>query len=153
MIVARHWPRDPDYAERVRTSFARQTALGLIGATIRKVTPGAVEIELPYRADLCQQHGFLHGGIITTIVDSACGYAALSLMAPETGVLAVEFKINLLSPGVGERFIARGQVVRSGRTITVCSGEVVALQGDAEKPIALMQATIMAIRGREGIQD
>ncbi len=153
MTSSEHQPRDPHYAERVRASFARQTALVLIGAAIRDVTPGVVEIELPYRADLCQQHGFLHGGIITTIVDSACGYAALSLMPPETGVLAVEFKINLLSPGLGERFLARGKVVRAGRTITVCSGEVVAFTGDTEKPIALMQATIMAIHGREGVRD
>jgi uncharacterized protein (TIGR00369 family) len=116
-----------------------------IGATLRSVAPGAVEIELPYRADLCQQDGFLHAGIVTTICDSACGYAAYTLMPVGARVLSVEFKINFLAPAVGDRFIARGAVARSGRTVTVCTGEVVALAQDAERVIALMQATMMAV--------
>ena len=107
-----------------------------------------VEIELPFRADLCQQDGFLHAGIVTTIVDSACGYAALTLMAVDARVLSVEFKLNFLAPAVGDRFIARGRVARAGRTITVCTGEVVALTGDAERSIALMQATMMTVYSR-----
>lgn len=119
--------------------------MAAIGASVLSVAPGVVEIELPFRADLCQQDGFLHAGIITTIVDSACGYAALTLMNVDARVLSVEFKINFLAPAVGDRFIARGRVVRAGRTITVCNGEVVALTGDTERSIALMQATMMAV--------
>jgi uncharacterized protein (TIGR00369 family) len=109
------------------------------------VAPGAVEIELPYRADLCQQDGFLHAGIVTTIVDSACGYAAYTLMPAGARVLSVEFKINFLAPAIGDRFIARGMVARAGRTVTVCTGEVVAVSQGAERAIALMQATMMAV--------
>lgn len=119
--------------------------MAAIGASVLSVAPGVVEIELPFRADLCQQDGFLHAGIITTVVDSACGYAALTLMNVDARVLSVEFKINFLAPAVGDRFIARGRVVRAGRTITVCNGEVVALTGDTERSIALMQATMMAV--------
>jgi uncharacterized protein (TIGR00369 family) len=146
-------PRDPSYAERVAASFGRQTVMTTIGATMTRVMPGTVEITLPYRADLCQQHGFLHAGVITTIVDSACGYAALTLLPPEAGVLSVEFKANFLAPAAGERFVARGAVVRSGRTISVCTGEVFAVAGGAEKPIALMQATMMTVTGQGGIRD
>lgn len=146
-------PRDPNYAERVAASFHRQTIMATLGAQLLRVAPGAVEIALPYRADLCQQHGFLHAGVVTTVVDSACGYAALSLMAPEAGVLTVEFKVNFLAPAAGERFVARGAVVRSGRSVSVCTGEVLALGGGAEKQVALMQATVMAVAGQAGISD
>lgn len=136
---------DPNYTERVLVSFRQQTIMAAIGASVLSVAPGAVEIELPFRADLCQQDGFLHAGIVTTIVDSACGYAAYTLMPQDARVLSVEFKINFLAPAVGDRFIARGRVARAGRTITVCTGEVVALTGDTERAIALMQATMMAV--------
>ncbi len=138
-------PPDPHFAERVRASFQQQTVMAAIGASVHSVAAGAVEIELPYRADLCQQDGFLHAGIITTIVDSACGYAAYTLMPDGARVLSIEFKINFLAPAVGDRFIARGTVARAGRTVTVCTGEVVAVSQDSERVIALMQATMMAV--------
>lgn len=138
-------PPDPYFAKHVTTSFRQQTVMSAIGASVLSVAPGVVEIELPFRADLCQQDGFLHAGIVTTIVDSACGYAAHTLMPDGARVLSVEFKINFLAPAVGERFVARGQVVRAGRTITVCAGEVVAYAGGAERVIALMQATMMCV--------
>jgi uncharacterized protein (TIGR00369 family) len=146
-------PLDPHFAERVAASFQRQTVMATLGAHLRQVTPGAVEIVLPYRADLCQQHGFMHAGMLTAVVDSACGYAALSLMPPAVGVLSVEFKVNFLAPAAGELFIARGKVMRSGRSISVCTGEVIALAQGAEKLVALMQATMMAVAGQAGIRD
>ncbi len=139
-----HSPPSPLYA-RVRASFDQQTVMAAIGASLRSVAPGAVEIELPYRADLCQQDGFLHAGIVTTIVDSACGYAAYTLMPDGARVLSVEFKINFLAPAIGDRFIARGTVARAGRTVTVCTGEVTAIAGESERVVALMQATMLAV--------
>jgi uncharacterized protein (TIGR00369 family) len=124
-----------------------------IGAEMTHVTPGAVEIVLPFRADLTQQHGFLHAGIITTIVDSACGYAALSLMPPDTGVLTVEYKVNFLAPAAGERFFARGRVTKPGRTLTVCAGDIFAQQDGHERLIATMLTTMMAIRDRANVSD
>jgi uncharacterized protein (TIGR00369 family) len=141
-------PRDPAFAERVRASFARQTLMTTIGARLTRVTPGEIEIELPFRADLGQQHGFIHGGIVTAIVDTACGYAALSLMEPDAAVLTVEFKLNFVAPARGERLVARGRVSKPGRILTVCLGEVVALTGGEEKPVATMLATMMAVRER-----
>ncbi len=149
-------PQDPDFERRVRASFARQRVMDTIGATIRHVAPGEVEIELPFRDDLTQQHGFLHAGIVGTILDSACGYAALSLMPPDAGVLTIEYKINLIAPASGSRMIAQGHVTKPGRTITVSAGEVYAEQQGQEgqeKLIATMQATIMTIRDRPGITD
>ena len=120
--------------------------MALIGARMLAVAPGRVEIELPFRDDLTQQHGYLHAAAITAIADSACGYAALTMMAPEVDVLSVEFKVNLLAPAAGERFVAVGRVIRSGRTLTVCSGEVHATQGTSRKHICLIQATMIAAR-------
>jgi uncharacterized protein (TIGR00369 family) len=146
--------QDENDAERVRASFERQRAMTLLGAQLTEAGAGRVEIVLPFREDLTQQHGFIHAGIITAIVDSACGYAALSLMPPGVGVLTVEFKVNLLNPAAGERFIARGQVVKPGRTIMVCTGEVVAQREDgSQQTVALMQATMMVIRDRSAIVD
>jgi uncharacterized protein (TIGR00369 family) len=127
--------------------------MATLGASLRQVTPGTVKIVLPYRADLCQQHGFMHAGMLTAVVDSACGYAALSLMPPEVGVLSIEFKVNFLAPAAGELFLARGQVMRSGRSISVCTGEVLAVAQGQEKLVALMQATMMAVAGQDGIRD
>lgn len=141
-------PRDPAFAERVRASFARQTLMTTIGARLTRVAPGEIEIELPFRADLGQQHGFIHGGIVTAIVDTACGYAALSLMEPDAAVLTVEFKLNFVAPARGERLVARGRVSKPGRVLTVCLGEVVALTGDEEKPVATLLGTMMAVRER-----
>jgi uncharacterized protein (TIGR00369 family) len=147
-------PEDPSYAERVRASFGRQQAMALLGAHLRTVDPGQTEIELPFREDLSQQHGFIHAGIVTAIADSACGYAALSLMPPGVGVLTIEFKVNLLNPAEGVRLIARGQVVKPGRTIMVCTSEVTAEREDGVvRTVALMQATMMVVRNRTGIAD
>ncbi len=145
-------PLDPQFEARVRASFARQRAMDTIGATVARVEPGLVEVELPYRADLTQQHGFLHAGIVATILDSACGYAAFSLMAPDVAVLTIEYKINLLRPAQGDRFVARGLVVRAGQTITVCSGNVLAYTGSAEKLVATMLATVFTAPERDGLK-
>lgn len=117
------------------------------------VEPGQVVIELPFRSDLTQQHGFLHAGAVASVADSACGFAALSLMPPDTAVLSVEFKINLMKPAAGTLFRAVGRVARAGHTLTVCSAEVQALHENEKAVIALMQATIMTVRNRESLTD
>ncbi|GAB2674795.1 PaaI family thioesterase [Thalassiella azotivora] len=137
--------RNPDYEADVRASFDRQGLMATLGARLVRVEPGAVEIEVPHRAELTQQQGFLHAGVTTSAVDSACGYAAHTLMVPGSEVLSVEFKINLLAPAVGERLVARGRVVRSGRTITVCQGDAYAVTGDREVHCATMTATMMRV--------
>ena len=149
--MAAFQPRDPDFEARVRGSFARHTLMNTIGARLVKVSPGEVEIELPFRDDLCQQHGFLHGGIVTAIVDVACGYSALSLMSAHAAVLTVEFKVSFLAPAKGERMIARGRVVKPGRTLTVCAGDVVGVTGAEEKVIATMLGTMMAVYERADV--
>ena len=141
-------PRDPDFEAKVRESFGKQTAMQTLGAVINRVAPGEVEIEMPYRADLAQQHGFIHGGIVTAIVDSACGYAAFSLSAPETAVLTVEYKVNFVAPAKGNLLLARGEVVRSGSTVTVCKGDVLACDGREEKLVASMLTTMMLMPNR-----
>jgi len=123
----------------VRESFARQQFLASIGATLARVAPGEVDIELPFRADLVQQSGVLHAGVVTAIADTACGYAALTLMPAGSEVWSVEFKINLLAPAAGRRFVARGRVVRSGRTLTVCTAEV----ATDERVVATMMGTFI----------
>ncbi len=138
-------PPDPDYEKRVRDSFARQGIMSTIGASLLYVRPGEVGIELLVHESLGQQNGYVHVGIVTTIADSACGYAALSLAAPGVDVLSVEFKVNLLSPAAGERLQARGRVVRAGRTITVCAADVFGLVGEQEKHVATMLATIISL--------
>ena len=146
--MARFEPRDLDYEAKVRNSFAKQTAMQTLGAIIGSVEPGEVEIEMSYRADLAQQHGFIHGGIVTAIVDSACGYAALSLSGPETAVLTLEYKVNFVAPAKGQRFLARGQVVRPGATVSVCKGDVLAYDGGEEKLVATMLSTMMLLPDR-----
>lgn len=147
-------PNDPDFAARVRASFGRQRVMELIGAEVTAVEPGMTEIVLPVRDDLTQQHGFVHAGVVTAIADSACGYAALSLMPPGVGVLTVEFKVNLLNPAAGERLVARGHVVKPGRTIMVCTGEVAAERADGTtQTVAMMQATMMVVCDRPAIMD
>jgi uncharacterized protein (TIGR00369 family) len=145
-------PRDPAYEARVRASFARQRAMHTIGASLVRVEPGEVELGLPFRDDLTQQHGFLHAGIVTALVDSACGYAALSLMDAGAAVLSVEYKVNLLAPARGDRMRAIGRVVKPGRTLVVCTGEVLAVASGAESVVTIMQATMMAVRDR-GLSD
>ena len=142
-----HQARNPIYAEEIKQSFAKQTIMGLIGGELMRVEPGVVEISLAYRSDLTQQDGYVHAGIITTIADSACGYAAYSLMPPNSDVLAVEFKVNLLRPAKGESFVARAEVIKSGRTLTVVKADVHALSsGDKRELVAIMQGTMMCLQ-------
>ena len=143
---------DPHFEARVRESFGRQSLMGTLGAELVTVRPGEVEIAAAYRADLTQQHGYLHAGVVAALADTACGYAALTLMPAGRDVLSVEFKLNLLAPAAGERFVARGAVIRSGRTLTVCTAEVVAERGDDRALIAQMQATMIALDPRRGAQ-
>lgn len=147
-----HVPQDPAYEARVRASFERQTFMQTIGAQLVRVAPGEVDVELPAREALTQQHGFLHAGALATVADSACGYAALSLMPAGAAVLSVEFKINLLAPAAGDRVVARGRVIRAGKTVTVCWGEVTAYNGSSERLVATMVATMMTVRDR-GLSD
>lgn len=140
-------PPDANFAARVRASFAKQKLMATIGATLDRVEAGAVAIRLPFRDDLTQQHGFLHAGAIASIADSACGYAALSLMPADAGVLSIEFKINMLSPAKGEAIIARGEVIRAGKKIMVCRADVYSTQSGDEKLVAAMQATMMVAEG------
>ncbi len=142
-------PPDPNYAVRVRASFDKQKLMATMGATLESVSAGAVAIRLPFRDDLTQQHGFLHAGAIASVADSACGYAALSLMPADAGVLSIEFKINMLSPARGDAIVARGEVIRAGRNIMVCRADVYSITGSDEKLVAAMQATMMVAEGRE----
>ncbi len=141
-----------DFEARLRDSFARQPAMALIGASLARVEEGLVEIAMPFRADLTQQHGFLHAGIVSTALDSACGYAAYSLMPPDAAVLTIEFKINLLAPARGESFLFRGEVTKPGRTIIVADGRAYALSDGHAKLIATMTGTMMTVQGRDGLQ-
>src|ERR1051326_4703615 len=141
-----HQASNPKFVDEVQESFARQTIMSLIGGELTRVEPGVVEITLPYRTDLTQQHGYVHAGIITTIADSACGYAAYTLMPPGSDVLAVEFKVNLMRPAKGETFVARAEVVKSGRTLTVVRADVHALTGDQRELVAIMQGTMMRLQ-------
>jgi uncharacterized protein (TIGR00369 family) len=142
-------PANPEFESRVRDSFARQQVMATLGAHLVRVSPGEVDIEMPFRSDLTQQHGYLHAGIIATVLDSACGYAAFSLMSADATVLSVEFKTNLLAPAAGETFLARGRVLRSGRTITVCEAAGVMLSGSSEKAVAHMVGTMMTLHGKD----
>ena len=152
MDAPRFEPQDPAFAERVRGSFARQGAMHTIGATLAEIAAGRVVIELPWRQDLTQQHGFLHAGMVATALDSACGYAASTLMPAEAGVLTIEYKINLLAPAQGTLFRMEGLVVKPGRTITVTEGRAWALDEVREKLIATMGATLMTITGRPDVK-
>jgi uncharacterized protein (TIGR00369 family) len=145
-------PQDPDFDRRVRASFARQQVMATLGIEISRLSPGEIELTMPYAAAYTQQHGFLHAGIIATALDSACGYAAFSLMPPNAGVLTVEFKTSLPAPAQGERFIFQAQVVKAGKTLTFCEARAVAENGDAEpRLVATMSATLMAIYDRPGV--
>ena len=142
-----HEATNPTFVEEVKDSFANQKVMTLIGGELTRVEPGVIEITLPYRTDLTQQHGYVHAGIITTIADSACGYAAYTLMPPGSDVLAVEFKVNLMRPAKGETFVARAEVVKSGRTLTVVRADVHALSGgDKSEVVAIMQGTMMRLQ-------
>lgn len=141
-------PQDPDYVARVRDSFARQAAMAFIGAELADVRPGYCEIRLKHRPELTQQHGFFHGGIVGTIGDSAGGYAAYSLMPADASVLTVEYKLNLVTPADGELLIARGRVVKPGRTLTVAQFEVSAVKNGTERVAATALQTLMCLVGR-----
>ncbi|MGH1480093.1 MAG: PaaI family thioesterase [Geminicoccales bacterium] len=144
-------PRDPDFRDRVGASFARQQAMHTLGIRIKTLAAGAIELEMPFADALTQQHGFIHAGIMTTALDSACGYAAFSLMGKEAEVLTVEFKTNLLAPASGDLFSFRGEVVKSGRTLTVCEAKAFAITGETEKLVATMTGTLMAIQARPDV--
>ncbi|HEV7646178.1 MAG TPA: PaaI family thioesterase [Pyrinomonadaceae bacterium] len=134
---------DPDFESRVRESFAAQKLMRTLRAELTKVAPGEIDIEIPFSDELTQQNGFIHAGVITSIADSACGYAAYTLMAADESVLSVEFKVNLLAPAIGEKFSARAQVIKPGRTLTVCRADVFAINSGEEKMIATMLATMI----------
>jgi uncharacterized protein (TIGR00369 family) len=141
------------YEDRVRASFARQGLMSTLGATMVSVEPGLVEIAIRPAPAISQQHGFVHAGAVSAIADTAAGYAALSLMPPDRGVLTTEFKINFVAPAIGDRILARGKVVKAGRTLTLAQAEVFAASGGQEKLIALLTATLMAVEGRDGVSD
>lgn len=136
-------PSNSEYEGRVRESFARQRVMRLFGAHIERVAPGEVDVVLPFREDLTQQDGYVHAGVITTVADSACGYAAYTLMPAGSNVLAVEFKVNLLRPAAGREFVAEARVVKAGRTLTVTRCDVHALAGAETKLVATMLATMI----------
>lgn len=149
--MAQFDPRDPDFDTRVRDSFNRQKVMHTLGIGISDLSPGHIVLEMGHDDNLTQQHGFLHAGIVSTALDSACGYAAFSLMPAEAAVLTVEFKINLLNPADGERFRFVADVVKPGRTLTICEARAFALKGGDERLIASMTGTIMALVGRTGV--
>ncbi len=143
---------DTGFEARVRASFARQKAMETLGATISRVARGEVELTMPFQDALTQQHGFLHAGIVSAALDSACGYAAFTMMVPDAAVMTIEFKSNFLASASGDSFRFVGRVVKAGRTITVCEGHAWARSGAGEKLIATMTATLMAITGRPGVE-
>jgi uncharacterized protein (TIGR00369 family) len=146
-------PIDRAIEARVRDSFSRQPAMGLIGARMERVEPGFAEITLSTRPDLLQQHGFIHGGIIGMICDNACGYAALTLLPVDCGVLSIEYKVSFLAPARGREIVARGHVLRAGHTVTFSRGEGFARDEGNETLVATMTATLRTVRGREDVRD
>lgn len=143
-----HKPNDPDFAARVHASFLNQPAMALIGATMPVIEAGYTEIHLPYKAEVTQQHGYIHGGVVGMIADSAAGYAAMTTVPAAASVLTVEYKMNLMAPADGEHLIARGKVVRAGRTLVVTQSEVFAVKNGRETQCALMQQTIIVMHGK-----
>ena len=145
-------PEDPDFQQRVRASFSRQRVMQSLGISITRLEAGDIELTMPFDAAYTQQHGFIHAGIIAAGLDTACGYAAFSLMPANAAVLTVEFKINLLAPAKGQHFKFRARVVKPGRTLTVCDGQAFAeAQGTDARLIATMTGTLMAVFERQGI--
>ena len=142
-----------DFASRVRKSFSRQGAMITLGAELTRIEPGTVDICLDWASGLTQQHGFLHAGMVSTALDSACGYAGLTLMPADAAVLTIEFKINLLAPAKGQRFRMEGRVIKPGRTISVSEGKAFAIDQGKEKLIATMSCTLMCVQHREGINN
>ena len=147
--MTRFEPRDPHWETRIRDSFARQPAMALIGAALGRLAPGEVEVVLPIRHDVTQQHGFVHGGVVAMVADSAAGYAAFSLMPADATLLSVEFKLNFLAPGRGETLVARGRVIKPGRTLSVVEVDVASVDAAGRHaPCARMLQTLMALPGR-----
>lgn len=144
---------DSAITDRIEASFAKQAMMTTLGARLARVAPGEVEIAMPASPHLSQQHGFVHAGAVATIADSAAGYAALTTMPAGTGVLTAEFKINLLAPASGDELVAKGRVVKAGRTLTLAMAEVFALTGGKPKLCAMLTATLMTIVAREGVSD
>lgn len=143
---------DPgDFHERIRRSFTKQNAMQMLGAELTRIQQGMVEIELPFDEKLTQQHGFLHGGVISAPLETACTYAAYTVIAPEVSLLTIEFKVNLLSPGRGERFLFRGEVTKPGSTIIVADGRAYAIGDGPAKLIASMTTSMMVIRDRQDV--
>ena len=154
MSQSQYLPADPDFERRVRASFDRQPVMGLIGARLTQVMPGQVQIEMPFDARLTQQHGFMHAGITGTLLDSACGFASLTLMPADSGILTIEYKVNCLAPAAGLRFRFTGRVRKAGRTITLAEGEAMAIDtAGRERLVATMTATEMTIIGRDDVKD
>lgn len=149
----RHFhPADPHFADRVRESFSRQRIMDHLGAQVAEVGPGRCEIRLPFKPELSQQHGYFHGGVIGTIGDSAGGYAAYTLMPADAGVLTVEYKMNLLAPGDGELLIARGQVLKAGRTLMVSRADVSVVKEGRETLCATLLQTLIVMKGKPEVQ-
>lgn len=144
-------PSDPDWAAKVKDSFARQKVMAFIGARLADIGPGWCEIHLPYREELTQQHGYIQAGIIAAIVDNAGGYAGYSLMPAGSSVLTVEYKLNLLAPGDGELLIARGEVVKPGRNLSIARGDVYVVKNGKTRHCATMQQTLMTMHGMEDL--
>ena len=147
--MRRFEPKNPDYRAISIATFEQQRAMKTLGISIARLEPGEVDLDMEYRADFTQQHGFIHAGIITAGLDNACGIAAFTLMPAGTGILTVEFKANLLAPARGERFAFRATVVKPGRTLTVCEARAYAIQAEAETLIATMSGTLMALPARD----
>jgi len=139
--------QDPEYTRRVQDSFARQGLMKLLGAKLVGLEPGTAEIRVSFRPELTQQHQYFHAGVTGAIADSACGYAAYTLMPADSSVLTVEYKINLLAPAEGDELIARAHVVRSGKTLKICSAEVFVRKDGAESQCATMLSTVMCLTG------
>ncbi|MEH2525219.1 MULTISPECIES: PaaI family thioesterase [unclassified Bradyrhizobium] len=148
--MLRFQPKNPDFRAVATDTFEQQRAMKTLGISIARLEPGEVDLAMDYSADLTQQHGFIHAGIITAGLDNACGIAAFTLMPPATGILTVEFKTNLLAPARGERFAFRATVVKPGRTLTVCEARAYAEQDGNETLIATMSGTLMALPAGEG---
>lgn len=147
-VAEKFRPVDPNYEEKVRSSFVRQRFMDFIGAKLIEIHPGYCEIHLPYREELSQQHGFFHAGVIGTLADNTGGYAAYSLMSADSSVLTVEYKLNLLAPGNGDLLIARGRVIKPGRTLTICRSDIFVMKDGGEKLCAIATVTLMNMAGK-----
>jgi len=137
----------PNFEQDVRASFTRQTLMGLFGASLKSITPGSVEIQMPFRVDLTQHHGYLHAAVVTALMDNACGFAAMTVSPAGTEMLTVEYKVNFLAPAMGQMLIARGSVKKKGKTFTICTGEAVMVRDGKEYSVAMMVATMFAVAG------